>query len=194
MHVSIYLFLVECPLEEYIMIRAITANNIFEKSNTREVNVQPESNVLSGAKVLSAISDDRSWNLFTTIAISSDPASNGQESGDGGQILISRMNLTRRQYYQRISRLKSLGLIYKKYGGYSLSSLGRVLYETQKTIETAIQNRWRLTALDSLESSSSAEKMPAENKIKIINALLGDHDKFKSMLLNKNGNNVHITK
>ena len=42
MHVSIYLFLVACPLEEYIMIRAIKANNILEKSNTLEVNVQPE--------------------------------------------------------------------------------------------------------------------------------------------------------
>jgi hypothetical protein len=165
------------------MRREKTSNNRFEKSNPSEVPVQLESDGLSVAKVLNAISDDRSWSLFTTIAISSDPASNGQESRDGGQILISRMNLTRRQYYQRISRLKSLGLIYKKYGGYSLSSLGRVLYETQKTIETAIQNRWRLTALDSLESSSSGEGMPAENKIKIIKTLLGDHDDIKNMLL-----------
>ena len=97
--------------------------------------------------------------------------SNGQESGDGSQILISRMNLTRRQYYQRINRLMSLGLINRKKGRYSLSSFGRILYETQKTIETAIQNRWRLVALDSLESSFSAEGMPAENKIKIINHL-----------------------
>ena len=149
---------------------AQTANTLFEKSNTSEVSVHSESNGFSVAKVLNAISDDRSWSLFTAIAISSDPASNGQESGDGGQILISRMNLTRRQYYQRISRLKSLGLIYRKYGGYSLSSLGRVLYETQKTIETAIHNRWRLAALDSLESSFTAEGMPAENRIKIINA------------------------
>ena len=109
--------------------------------------------------------------------------SNGQESGDGGQILISSMNLTRKQYYQRINRLRSLGLINRKKGRYSLSSLGRILYETQKTIEIAIQNRWRLVALDSLESSSSAEGMPAENKIKIINALLGDHDDIKNILL-----------
>ena len=165
------------------MMMAITANNLFEKSNTREVNVQPESNGLSGAKVLSAIADDRSWYLFTTIAISSDPASNGQESGDGGQILISRMNLTRRQYYQRINRLKSLGLINRKKGRYSLSSLGRILYGIQKTIETAIQNRWRLVALDSLESSTSVERMPVEDRIKIINLLLGDRDEIKNILL-----------
>jgi hypothetical protein len=70
----------------------------------------------------------------------------------------------------------SLGLINRKNGRYSLSSFGRILYQIQKTIETAIQNRWRFVALDSLESSLHAEGMPAENKIKIIKALLGDHD------------------
>ena len=169
-------------------------NSLVERGDTNKACVESGPDDLSGAKVLSAIADDKSWNLFSSIAITSDPTSNGQESGDGGQILISRMNLTRRQYYQRISRLKSLGLINRKNGRYSLSSFGRILYEIQKTIETAIQYRWKFVAIDSLVSSPSAEKMPAENKIKIINALLGDHDKFKSMLLNKNGNNVHITK
>ena len=63
---------------------AQTADTLFEKSNTSEVSVDSESNGLSVAKVLDAISDDRSWSLFTTIAICSDPASNEQESGDGG--------------------------------------------------------------------------------------------------------------
>ena len=84
--------------------------NFFEKSNSDEY-VQSESDGLSVAKVLRAISDDRSWSLFTTIASSSDPSSNGQQSGAGRQILITQMNLTRKQYYQRINRLRSLGLI-----------------------------------------------------------------------------------
>ena len=120
-------------------------NSLFERIDTNKACVKSEPDGLSGAKVLNAIADDKSWILFSTIAMSSD--SKGRQSGDGGQIVISSMNLTRRQYYQRISRLKSLGLIYRKYGGYSLSSLGRVIYETQKTIETAIHNRWRLAAL-----------------------------------------------
>ena len=173
---------VKCKAE-CVTRMAQTANTLFEKSNTSEVSVHSESNGLSVAKVLNAISDDRSWSLFTTIAISSDPASNGQESGDGGQILISRMNLTRRQYYQRINRLRSLGLIYRKKGRYSLSSLGRVLYGTQKTIEIAIQNRWRLVAIDSLESSLSVKRMPAEDRNRIINLLLEDRDEIKNILL-----------
>lgn len=167
-------------------------SNLLEKGDTNKTCVISGPDGLSGEKVLNAIADDKSWILFSTIAVSSD--SNGQQSGDGSQILISELNLTRKQYYQRINRLMSLGLINRKNGRYSLSSFGRILYQIQKTIETAIQNRWRFVALDSLESSLHAEGMPAENKIKIINALLGDHDEIKNMLLYKNGSSAHVIK
>jgi hypothetical protein len=38
-----------------------------------------------------------------------------------------------------------------------------------------------MTALDSLESSLSVEEIPAENRIKIINDLLGDYDEMKNI-------------
>lgn len=158
-----------------------------KKSSTSEGYGQSESDGLSVAKVLNAISDDKSWSLFITIAVSSDSTSNGRRFGDGSQILISSMNLTRKQYYQRINRLRSLGLINRKKGRYSLSSLGKVLYETQKTIEIAIRYRWKLAALDSLESSLSAEGMPSESKTKIIDTILGDQKEIKSLLLCNNG-------
>jgi hypothetical protein len=144
---------------------------------------QSELDGLSVAKVLNAISEDRSWSLFTTIAISD---LNGRQFEDEGQILLSRMNLTRKQYYYRINRLRSLGLINRKKGRYGLSSLGRVLYEIQKTLEIAIQNRWKLAAIDSLESSLTTEGMPDEEKNKLINLLLGDRDEIKNILLCNN--------
>jgi hypothetical protein len=167
-------------------------NSLLERGDTNKACIKSGSEGLSGAKVLNAIADDKSWILFSTIAMSSDL--NGQQCGDGSQILLSKLGLTRKQYYQRIYRLTSLGLIKRKNGRYSLSSFGRIIYEIQKTVEIAIQYRWRFVALDSLESSFSTEGMPVENRIKIINTLLGDHDEFKSILLNKNGNNAHITK
>ena len=88
-----------------------------------------------------------------------------------GEILISRMNLTRRQYYMRISRLVDAGLITKKRARFVLTSLGRVVYETHKTIGVAIQNRWRLQAIDSMQTSQSAHRMPTEERHKLINTL-----------------------
>ena len=93
------------------------------------------------------------------------------------------MNLIRKQYYQRINRLKSLGLINRKKGRYSLSSLGRVLYETQKTIGVAIQNRWRLLAIDLLENSQHTNKTPVDLKNKVINTLLADCETVREILL-----------
>jgi hypothetical protein len=158
------------------------------RSSSKEY-VQSDTDGLSVAKILNAISDDKSWSLFTTIAISSDPISNGQEPRRGGraQILISRTNLTSKQYYQRISRLRTLGLIYRKKERYSLSSLGRVVHETLKTIEIAIQNRWELAALDSLEPLFSTNDIPVEVRIKITNILLEGHDEIKTILLSTKG-------
>jgi hypothetical protein len=168
-----------------------TANSLFERDYTK-VYVKLDPVGLSRAKVLNAIADEKSWNLFSTIAMSSD--SNGYQSGNGSRILISKLSLTRKQYYQRINRFTSSGLVKRKNGRYSLSSFGRIIYDIQKTIEIAIQYKWRLVALDSFESSVRAEGMSVEDRIKIINALLGDHDRFKSILLNRNDNNAHITK
>jgi hypothetical protein len=167
------------------MIRAKTANNLFEKCKTREVNVQSDSNDLSAARVLEAISDDKSWTLFSAIAISA-PESNRKQSGDGGQILGSSLNLTPTQYYRRVSRLRSLGLIKSKKGTHRLSSFGKIVYEIQKPLEIAVQNRWKFVAFDSMLSSLNTKEFSIEDRIKIINILLGDHDEFKKILLNNN--------
>ena len=155
-------------------------NSLVERGDTNKACVESSPDGLSGAKVLNAIADDKSWILFSTIAMSSDL--NGQQ-GDGSQILISKLNLTRKQYYQRINRLTSLSLINRKNGRYRISSFGRILYEIQKTIETAIQSRWKLEAIDSIQTSQLADRMPTEERQKLINTLVGDCDQIKDILL-----------
>lgn len=107
--------------------------------------------------VFCAISDDKSLSLFRSIANSSDSTSVGQPPIDESRISMSRINLTPSQYYSRINRLRSMGLINRRKARYSLSSLGKILYEIQNTIDIAIQNRWKLVALDSLESAFTEE-------------------------------------
>jgi hypothetical protein len=156
-------------------------DTLSKKSNAKDIYQQTESDSLSVATVLSAISDNKSLSLFNTIAIMSNPTSDGQQPI--GEILISRMNLTRKQYYSRINRLRDAGLIRKKRARFILTSLGRIVYETHKTIDTAIHNRWKLEAIDSLETSLSTDRMPIEVRQKLINALLGDREEIKDILL-----------
>jgi predicted transcriptional regulator len=149
-------------------------------SSAKDMYQQVASDSLSVEIVFSAISDNKSMSLFNIIGFMSSHASDRQPTRE---ILISRMNLTRRQYYTRISQLCNAGLITKKRARFVLTSLGRVVYETHKTIGVAIQNRWRLQAIDSLENTLITHGMPIEERHKLINTLLGNCDNLREILL-----------
>lgn len=68
---------------------------------------------LSIANIFKAIGDDMSLVLFNTIAI---------EAGDS-DILMTRLDITRKQFYSRISALQKTGLITRKNRQYVLTSL-----------------------------------------------------------------------
>ena len=152
-------------------------------SSGKDVYQQVASDCLPVETVFSAISDNKSLSLFDIIAIMSSSPAASDVGHSNGEILISRMNLTRKQYYTRINRLVDAGLITKKRARFVLTSLGRVVYETHKTIGVAIQNRWKLEAIDSIQTSQLAARMPTEQRQKLINTLLGDYDKIRDILL-----------
>ena len=144
---------------------------------------QVVSDSLPVERVFSAISDNKSLSLFNIIAIMSSSPAASDVGNSNGEILISRMNMTRKQYYTRINRLVDAGLITRKRARFVLTSLGRVVYETHKTIGVAIQNRWKLEAIDSIQTSQLANRMPTEERQKLINTLVGDCDKIRDILL-----------
>ena len=151
-------------------------------SSAKDMYQQVASDSLSVEIVFSALSDNKSLSLFNIIgSMSSSHASDGGQPT--GEILISRMNLTRRQYYMRISRLVDAGLITKMRARFVLTSLGRVVYETHKTIGVAIHNRWKLQVIDSMQTSQLVQRMPTEERQKLINTLVGDCDKIRDILL-----------
>ena len=151
----------------------------YEKNSAKDMYQQVASDSLSVETVFSALSDNKSLSLFNFIALMSSHASDGQPTKE---ILLSRMNMTRKQYYRRINQLRDAGLITKKRTRFILTSLGWVVYETHKTIGIAIQNRWKLQAIDLIQTSHLAAGMPTEERQKLINTLLGDCDKIRDIL------------
>jgi hypothetical protein len=125
--------------------------------------------VASIANILSAIADDKSLILFNTIAI----------AGGDTDILITRLGVTRKQYYSRISSLVKTGLISRKDRQYMLTSLGLIVYDAQLMIGKAIKTYWKLKAIDSLEGG---HKLPAEERNKIINMLMDNQDIIKILV------------
>jgi hypothetical protein len=108
----------------------------------------------SVANILHAISDDKSFVLFNTIAI------------DRSDFLISKVNLTCKQYYSRMSNLIKSDLVSRKNKRYFLTSFGKIVYDAQKTIEMASKDRWKLKAIDSIIRADN-RGLPAEEFNKI---------------------------
>jgi predicted transcriptional regulator len=123
----------------------------------------------TAAAVLRSIADDKSLELFRTVALETIDSKN----------LKNRTRLTRKQYYSRLSRMTRTGLVRKKNGKYILTTFGKIVYESQTTVENALNNYWKLKAIDSLETSN---ELPKEEQQKLIETLL-DNQEIKEILV-----------
>jgi predicted transcriptional regulator len=89
--------------------------------------------------VLDAISDDASLELFKSIAITE----------ASSHALRRNLQVTRRQYYFRLFKLVQCGLIQRRGNIYSLTHLGKVMYDAQDTIEKAMNSsEWNIKTVD----------------------------------------------
>ena len=128
------------------------------------------------ASILKKISDDKALILFNHIAVS-----------DGDRYIpLREMNLTTKQYYSRISGLLSVGLIRRDKGKYSLTLLGKVVYDSQMTIGKTLAYYWKLKAIESVETTASVTTgLPEGELVQLINALIDNHQ-IKDILLKTN--------
>lgn len=114
--------------------------------------------------VLRSISDDKSLSLFNIIALSAGSC----------EIPISRLRLTRKQYYSRLSAMIKTGLIGRENGKYNLTSFGRIVYQAHILIGKAQQSYWKLKAVDAFDSSDNA--LSSEERDRLIESLIADND------------------
>jgi hypothetical protein len=124
--------------------------------------------------VISAVSDNKSLLLFNTIALSN------LKTRDS-DILISRLHITRKQYYSRMSELVRTSIVTRRSGEYFLTALGKIVYDALTTIETSLGSNWKLKAIDGLENS---DQMPKEEYNEIIDLLI-DNERIKEQLIVK---------
>src|SRR5690242_11547988 len=132
--------------------------------------------IISEADVFNSISDEKSLDLFKNIVMT--------KTGDTN-ILKKNLRLTRKQYYSRMSRMTKVGLIKRVKGKYFLTSLGKVVYEAESMIENALNDYWKLKAIDSIlekENSINTELVPTKERNKILDSLI-DNQKIKEILL-----------
>jgi hypothetical protein len=124
------------------------------------------------AKIFESLADEQSVILFTTIA-----------TGDINSIeLRSKVSLTRKQYYSRLSRMIRVGLIRRRSGKLVVTAFGKIVFRSQKIVENANNNQWKLKVLDSIDVS---EELPREERRKLLDNLI-ENKQLKEILSESN--------
>ena len=113
---------------------------------------------ISVSTVMSAVCDPKSFHILTTV---------GHAEVDS-QFLLLETRLSTKAFYSRMSRLLKAGIISKKNKKYVLTSFGEVVFYCLDLIAAALNNYWRLNALDSLSA------LPKSEYIKTTKILLGN--------------------
>ena len=113
--------------------------------------------ISDAVSILKAIANDTTHLLFKTIALKK------------GQMKLTKTGPSKKQYYAGLSDLKKAGLIRRKSGEYTITAFGKIIYCIQLMIEEALENHWKLMAVDSLETE---EAIPEEEFVKFIDALI----------------------
>ena len=129
--------------------------------------------------IFEALSDNKALILFNTIALAGDDVDNVKNQN---QIQIRKLGLTTRQFYSRISRLTESGLIRRLNGRYSLTLLGKMIYDIHITTSRVLSYHWKLQAIEFMQISSPADvKLTVEEFSKVVDTLIDDH-KIKNMV------------
>jgi hypothetical protein len=120
--------------------------------------------------LLKVLSDRNCVGLFNQIS---------SKGSIDGESLMSLSGLTKKQYYTRVQRLASCGLIRRKSGTFSPTSFGRVIHNCKLKIDNAIDEYYSLKAVDSFNDSRELNNV---QKKKLVETIVRDST-IKALLI-----------
>jgi predicted transcriptional regulator len=121
--------------------------------------------------IFRALSDDKSLTLFNTVAL----------SPGNSNFLTRNLNVSRKQYYTKMENICKQGLVARKNGRYYLTTMGKIIYELQKVIGTAVNDYWKLKAIDSLRIQ---DQLPEDQIAKLVDTLV-ENQGLRDIILKK---------
>jgi predicted transcriptional regulator len=135
--------------------------------------------MLSKINIVNAIFERKTSDIFGSVA----------SSHLNTDMMITQLKLSRKQYYSRISSLTKAGLIKRQNGRYLLTEFGKVIYSAyanfEAKIESALNNYWKLKAVDSLMLSQGISSR--QERSEIVSELI-DNEEIKSILMKEEPN------
>jgi hypothetical protein len=129
-----------------------------------------ERSVPSVSYILNKISDDKTLTLVNNIAVSKHYS----------HTPLREPNLSPKQYYSRISALTSAGLIKKRQGKYTLTALGKIVYNAHVEIGKAVGYYRKMKAIESIQMAGGRE-FAREDMQNLIQSLI-DNNQVRDIL------------
>lgn len=119
--------------------------------------------MISAADIYRALGDERSLTLFRTIA---------RKSGTT-EFFSAQLKLSHKEYYSRMSKFLKIGIVKRKNAKYFLTAFGQIVYDADEMIRKAVDNHWKLKAIDSIDIS---DEITTYERKKLLESLLDDLD------------------
>jgi hypothetical protein len=132
--------------------------------------------------VLRVISDSNALALFEAIENNNNDSNNKDCTT---KLLLTKTQLTRKQYYSSLSEFIKIGLIKRTNGIYSLTTIGKIIYDAKTQLDSCINDYWKFQIIDQLEKTSSKDNsLPKEEFTSVINALVSD-SKMRDIIMSQ---------
>ena len=105
-------------------------------------------------EILKMVTNENTLKILNQII---DNNNNNNNNKDGNTLSLSKIGLTRKQFYTRLNELTTRGIIKREKGKYYLTTFGKIVYdltfEYMRKLDSVIEDCWKFKALDLLEIS-----------------------------------------
>jgi predicted transcriptional regulator len=138
------------------------------------IGINNYGNMISISDVLNSISDEKTLDIFNTIAVA--------KKKNDTYSMKEQIKLTEKQYYSRMHKLLVAGLIKRTNGKYFLTTFGKIVHEHYVGIQNAVNAYSKLRALDEILKNDKEVDFSNEQRLEIIERLIQDTEIKKSIL------------
>jgi len=120
-------------------------------------------------EILKMVTNENTLKILNQII---DYNNNNDNYKDGNTLSLSKIGLTRKQFYTKLNELITRGIIKREKGKYYLTTFGKIVYdltlEYKRKLDSVIEDCWKFKALDLLDIS---DEFTNDEKRKIMEQL-----------------------
>jgi DNA-binding HxlR family transcriptional regulator len=138
-------------------------------------NIMDQCIIQTREEILKMVMNENTLKILNQLT---DNNNNNNNDKDGNTLSITKIGLTRKQFYTKLNELTTRGLIKKEKGKYYLTTFGKIVYdltsEYKNNLYSVIEDCWKFKTLDLLDIS---DEFTHDEKHKIMEHLFNHINK-----------------